>query len=74
MIGKWRSSDGNVISVRSEHEVEESSGSAETGVEIRTRVNVGGMSSGETVDSSCGVGDDGGDSDKRRAGSIGVGR
>ena len=35
---------------------------------------MGGMSSGEEIESSCGVGDDGGDSDKKRAGSIKVGR
>ena len=50
------------------------SGSAETGEEIRTGNVMGGMSSGEAIESSSGVGDDGGDSDKKGAGSIEVGR
>ena len=66
---------GNAMGVGSEHKVEESaSRSAETGVEIRTGNVIGGMSGEEVVESSSGVGDDGGDSDKRGAGSIGVGR
>ena len=35
---------------------------------------MGGMSSREAVESSSGIGDDGGDSDKRRDGSIRVSR
>ena len=35
---------------------------------------VGDKSSGEVIESSSGIGDDGGDSDTRRAISIGVGR
>ena len=45
-IGKWRSSNGNAMGIESQHEVKESaSGSAETGVEIKTDDIVGGMSS-----------------------------
>ena len=74
-IDKWRSSDGNAMGIRYEHEVEESAGrSIETGVEIGTGNIVGGMNKGEVVKSSSGVGDDGRDSDKRGAGFIGVRR
>ena len=48
-------------------------GSAETGVEIRTGNIMGNVSRVEVVESSSGVSDDGGDSDKRGARSIGVG-
>ena len=61
--------------IRSKHEVEESVGrSVETRVEIKTVDVMGGMSIGEVVESISGVGDDDEDSDKKRAGSIGVGR
>ena len=74
-IGKWRSSDGNGMGIGSEHEVEESAGrSVEIGVEIKVGDVVGGMSRREAVKSSSGVGNDGGDSDKRGAGSIRVSR
>ena len=74
-IGKWRSSNGNAMCVGSKHEVEEStSRSAETRVEIITSDVMGGMSCGEAVELSSGVGDDGEDSDKRGARSIRVGR
>ena len=43
-------------------------------MDIKTSDVVGGMSSGEVRESDSGVGDDGGDSDKRGARSIGVGR
>ena len=63
------------MGVGSEHKFEESaSESAETGIEIKTSNIVGGMSSGEALESSSGAGDDGGDSDKRGVGSIRVGR
>ena len=75
VIGKGRSYDGNAMGIRSEHEVKEStSRSAKIGVEIRTGNVMGGMSSAETVEPSRGVGDDGGDSDKRGARSIRLGR
>ena len=63
-IGKWRSSDGNAMGVASENEVKElASGSAKTGVEIGIDNVMGSMSSGG-VESSSGVGDDCGDSNK----------
>ena len=63
------------MGVGSEHEVEELViESAETGVEIGIGDVVGGMSCGEAIESGSGVGDDGGDSDKRGAGSIIVDR
>ena len=74
-IGKRRSSDGNAMGIGSEHEVEESAcRSAETRVEIGTGDIVGGMSREEAVESHSGVHDDGEDSDKRGARSIGVSR
>ena len=48
-------------------------GSAETRVEIRTGNIMGSVSRAEVVESSSGVADDGGGSDKRGARSIGVG-
>ena len=63
------------MGIGSEHEVEESAcGSTETRVEIGISNVVGGMSRGVAIESSSGVGDDGGDSDKRGASSIRVGR
>ena len=62
------------MGIRSKYQVEElMGGSVETRVEIRSNDVVGAMSS-EVRESSSGVGDDGGDSDKRGVGSIGVGR
>ena len=56
------------MGVGSEHEVIESAvRSAETGVEIGTTDIVGVMSNEEASESSSGVGDDGGDRDKKRA-------
>ena len=73
-IRKWRSSDGNAIGVGFEHKVEELAGGiAKTRVEIRIGDVIGGMSREEEIDLSSGVGDDGGDSDKRGEGSIGIG-
>ena len=58
-----------------EHKLKELAGeSAKSGVEIRTGGIVGGMRRGEAAKSCSGVGDDGGDSDKRGVGSIEVGR
>ena len=48
--------------------------STQTRVEIKIGDIVGGMSSGEALESSSWAGDDGGDSDKRGAGSIRVSR
>ena len=63
------------MGVGSEHEGEESvGGSAETRVEIRTSDVVGGTSSGKLVELSSGIGDDDGDSIKKGAGSIKLGR
>ena len=63
------------MTIGSKHEVEESvGGSVETRVQIETSDVMGGMSIGEVVESIGGVGDDGEDSDKKRVGSIGVGR
>ena len=60
--------------IGSEHKVEELAGeSKETGVEIRTGNVVGGMSSGASIESRSGLGDDGGHSDKKGVGSIEVG-
>ena len=74
-MGRWRSYDGNVMGIGSEHKVEESAcGSTNIGVEFGTGDVVGGLSSGEAIESSSGVGDDGGDSDKIRARSITIGR
>ena len=75
VIGKWRLSNGDTMIVGSKHEVEElTSGSAKIVVDIEIGDIVGDMSSGESRESCSGVGDDGGDSDKRGARSIGVGR
>ena len=52
------------MGVGSEYAVKESVGIM-NGVEIRNGDVVGGMSSGEAIKSSSGVGDDDGDSDKR---------
>ena len=63
------------MGIESEHDVEElAGGSAETGVEIGNNDIMGSVSSGEAVESCSGVGDDGGDNDKRGVGSIKVGR
>ena len=63
------------MGVGSEDEVDESARrSGETRVEIITGDVMGAMSSGEVVESSSGVGDDGGDNDKKEARSNGVGR
>ena len=63
------------MGVRCEHKVEKSmSKSIETGVEIKTSNVVGSISSGAARESSSGVGDDDGDSVKRGAGSIEIGR
>ena len=67
-------SDCNAMGIEFEHEVESKGRSMEIGVHIRTSDIAGGMSSGEAWEWSNGEGDDGGDSDKRGAGSIGVGR
>ena len=62
------------MGIGSEHEVKElAGGSIETRVEIRTRNAMGSMSSG-AKELSSGIGDDGGNSDKRGEGAIGVGR
>ena len=47
--------------------------SVETRVKIGTSNVMGGMSRGDAIESSSRVGDDGGDSNKRGARSIGVG-
>ena len=63
------------MGIRSQHEAEKStSARVETRVEIGIGNVVGDMNRGEAVESSSGVCDDGRDSDKRGAGSIGVGR
>ena len=73
-IDKQRLSNGNAMGVGSELEVESASESTEIGIKIGKGNVMGGMSCGEAVESSSGIGDDGGDSDKRRAGSIRVSR
>ena len=63
------------MGIGSEQEVEEFvNESVEIIVEIKTSKVAGGISCGELGDSRCGVGDAGGDSDKRGVGSIIVGR
>ena len=63
------------MGVRFEHEVEESQRkNKETTVDIRTSDVVGCMRCGEAGESYRGLGDDGGDNEKRGEGSIKVGR